>query len=246
MESIAAWWQRRRERALECRRQGEVLPGPKAELPGGLRTWMQVSMQWMVDQFGTAALCRPVVLPSDFVPKDYDGSENAARALCLKVCDRMGVPTERLRVSFQTDGAMTVQGQDTAIVLPARLLPEPAAVVAAVAHELGHEVLDGRGLIDTQRPDAEAMAELYAVYQGFGVFLLNRSSEPAKGRPWLIETFGNLKEQGYAEALAAYWLRHRDLCPGQPVMPPWRKQVDWSARLLLSRRVQLMSERAAS
>lgn len=133
--------------------------------------------------------------------------------------------------------------QGTAILLPSALLSDPAGVVAVTAHELGHEVLWGRKLIDTERPEAEAMADLYAVFQGFGIFMLNKSIELSKDNRWQVETFGYLGERGYAEALATYWLRHRELCPGQPEKPPWRKEVDWTSRLVLDGRLKLMSGR---
>lgn len=349
MNLIGEWRERRKQRREERRRRAKVMLGPKVELPGGLRQWTAESMQWMVDQFGVGPLRRPPVLPSEFLPDDYDGSEAAARALCLKVCEWMDVPADHLRISFRmnevrtaaqgaaahsvtefksalaarqdpeaekrlttlaasglrtdldseeidalrSDGfgpelqileerelvleyqrclALTAeleperraalqrnaeaiwstppgsrssgcwfdlrkdsagkptQYHDTAIMLPADLLSDPAGVVAATAHELGHEVLWGRGLIDTQRPDAEAMADLFAVFQGFGIFLVNQAIEPAKGHRLQVDVFGYLGETGYAEALASYWLRHREQCPEQPVLPTWRKELDWTAR----------------
>lgn len=352
MNLIGDWRERRKQRREERRRRVDELLGPKVQLPGGLRRWTAESMQWMVDQFGVEPLRRPPVLPSEFVPDDYDGSEAAARALCLKVCERMDVSADHLRISFRMNevraaarGAVVhglskmrsdlagrqdldaeklrarlalldVSGlrtdlsaeeinavgnagftpeisvlqereiqlelqlcatltaepdpdrraelhrqaeaiwaappgkqssgcwldlrkassgkptkyQDTAIMLPAELLSDPAGVVAATAHELGHEVLWGRDLIDTRRPDAEAMADLFAVFQGFGIFLVNQAIEPMWNR-LQVGTFGYLGERGYAEALASYWIRHRDLRPEQPVMPAWRQEIDRVARL---------------
>lgn len=243
MNLIGAWRRRLRER--------ELLYGPKVLLPGGPEQWIEDTLDWLIGQFGTEPLRRPPVLPTAFVPKEYDGSERAAWELCVRVCAWMEVPDDRIRFSFRMEevraaarsaavhrftaeqprelvalsglqatmtpaevAALVAEGFDaeiavltereldaelrrttaiaqetdpnrradlyaraeavwsapagsgsracwidlrtggregTAVMLSATTLAEPAAVVAAVAHELGHEVLWGYHLIDRQR-----------------------------------------------------------------------------------------------
>ena len=96
-----AWFSRVKDQAAVL----EQLKAPLEELPGGQDQWIQDSMDWFVEQFGRDVLERPIVLPSEFVPAEYDGSEVAARALFEQVRERMGVPPGRLVVRFDLDGA---------------------------------------------------------------------------------------------------------------------------------------------
>jgi hypothetical protein len=313
MNLIGAWRRRRRDR--------ERLYGPKVVLPGGPEQWMEDSLDWLTGRFGVEPLHRPPVLPSVFVPKGYDGTEQAARELCLKVCAWMEVPDDRIRFSFRMNevraaarsaavhrfnaeqrldliavsglrATMTMAEVDalaaagfeaeisvlaerelqaelkrstaivqetdldrraelcsradaiwsapagggsracwldlrtgdndgTAVMLSADALADPAAVVAATAHELGHEVLWGYHLMDRQRPDAEAVTDLFAVFHGFGIFLANQAVERVRGRPSTLRSLGYLGERGASEALAAYCFRRHALWPESmlPVMP---------------------------
>ncbi|GAA1580329.1 hypothetical protein GCM10009804_41090 [Kribbella hippodromi] len=79
------------------------LRGPKVPLPGGPRRWVEDSFRLLVEHFGAGALGRPVVVPEEFVPAGYDGSEAAARELCVRVCERMGVEPEKVHFSFRLE-----------------------------------------------------------------------------------------------------------------------------------------------
>ena len=72
-------------------------------LPGGPEQWIEDSLDWLIGRFGVEPLRRRPVLPSEFVPVGYDGSERAARELCLQVCAWMEVPDDRIRFSFRME-----------------------------------------------------------------------------------------------------------------------------------------------
>jgi hypothetical protein len=131
----------------------------------------------------------------------------------------------------------------TAVMLSADLLADPAAVVAATAHELGHEVLWGYHLIDRQRPDAEAMADLYAIFHGFGVFLANQAVERVPGRRSTYQTLGYLGERGAADALAAYCFHRHGLWP-VAMLPALPRELDRSVRVRAFGRLAAMVKNA--
>lgn len=81
----------------------DLLRGPKVPLPGGPRRWVEDSFRLLAEHFGTAALRRPVVVPDEFVPAAYDGSEAAAREICAKVCEHLHLPVERVHFSFRLE-----------------------------------------------------------------------------------------------------------------------------------------------
>ncbi|MEV5966110.1 hypothetical protein AB0L70_30355 [Kribbella sp. NPDC051952] len=347
MKLISGWRERRRARQEATAR----FLGPKIELPGGQKQWIDDSMYWLIDQFGVEPLRRKTVLPSTFVPTDYDGSEDAARALCLKVCERVGVPADTIRFSFrmvevrvaarglavrelreqlqesvdaeQARKILAVSGlhadmtddeidalmrtgfgpeivwladrelafeltrcqeivdeedpdrraellrkaeaiwavpagtgtygcyldlrlppsplrrqewpaaapEKAAVLLAADCLADPATVVAALAHELGHEVLLGGGIIKRERADGEALTDLFAVFQGFGIFMANQAAERIKGRKRKYMAFGYLGESGFSDALSSYCFHRHRLWPNVSLFPFWRKELDLSVRI---------------
>jgi hypothetical protein len=121
-------------------------------------------------------------------------------------------------------------GGGTAVMLSAGVVGDPAAVVAAVAHELGHEVLWGYHLIDRSRPDAEALTDVFAVFHGFGVFLANQAVERVSGRRSTLQTLGYLGERGACDALAAYCFRRHGLWP-ETMFPAMPRELDRVVRI---------------
>ncbi|HWD79420.1 MAG TPA: hypothetical protein VG497_11065 [Kribbella sp.] len=319
MNLIGAWRRRQRDR--------ELLYGPKVLLPGGPEQWIEDTLDWLIGRFGAEPMRRRPVLPSTFVPAGYDGSEQAARELCLKVCAWMEVPDDRIRFSFRmedvraaarsaavhrlhaehpeliavsglqatmtpaevkalaayepeitvlTDRELAAEvkrstailhetdpvrrtelirqaeaiwstpagsgsraawldlrtgGQEgTAVMLAALTRADPVAVVAATAHELGHEVLWGYHLMERGRPDAEAVTDLFAVFHGFGIFLANQAVERVPGRRSMRQSLGYLGERGASDALAAYYFRRHLLWP-ETLLPVMPTELDRTVRI---------------
>lgn len=81
----------------------DLVRAPKVELPGGAQRWVEDSLRLLIEHFGTDPLRRPAVVPGEFGPAGYDGSEAAAREVCLLVADRMGIPSGRIRFSFRLE-----------------------------------------------------------------------------------------------------------------------------------------------
>lgn len=354
MNPFRAWRQQRKQRA-------DLAYGPRIELPGGQQEWIEKSLDWYVDQFGDEPLRRKVVLPSEFLPADYDGSEDAARALCHKIAERLEIPADKIRFSFRMaevreaarsngarelrtvfrknaesgDPALVAEARDilamsglpilvadhevealvaagfgpeleilsrdefvaeamrcamirslakpayrtrvleklqrswlapagsgamacwrdlrvtdrgpspydaSAIMLSRDILANPAAVVAVVVHELGHEVLNRSGRITRKQPDGEALVDLFSVFHGFGIFSLNQSMERADGGRY--RRIGYLGERGFTDAMASY-LSRRHLLLGEPLAPAWRKEIDLSVRLLVIGRASKLAAKTA-
>ena len=52
-------------------------------------------------------------------------------------------------------------------------MKDPVALVATLAHELGHVILLRPGLVDRDDPDMEQLNDLLMVFLGFGIFTAN-------------------------------------------------------------------------
>ena len=244
----------------------EGLKAPVQELPGGQQQWIEESTARLVEQFGSEPLHAPIVLPSTFIPAGYDGSEAAARALFIQICDRMDAATERLELSFDLDDLQAeidrARGRPKAVLQPgvtrmrfgiwargdgrnfislsAKLLGEPAVLVAILAHEIGHELLIGAGRISSDQPDQESLTDLLAVFHGFGIFLANASFGPVPGgtrrqRVGLLY----LRERALSDALAYYaFLRE------ESTVPPWEEELDWPVRIPMVGQLSKLKEAA--
>ena len=89
------------------------------------------------------------------------------------------------------------------------ILKDQFALVATIAHELGHVILLGGGLMDPRTPDHEPMTDLLTVYLGYGIFTANsaaRFSQFQDGRRqgWSMQRMGYLGEEIYGYALAKF------------------------------------------
>ena len=100
----------------------------------------------------------------------------------------------------------------------------PVALVATIAHELGHVRLLDEGRISADQRDHEPLTDLLTVYFGLGVFTANAAFDFRQGRTgWSYQRLGYLTEQMYGYALACYahlrgetaprWARHLDTNP---------------------------------
>jgi hypothetical protein len=138
------------------------------------RIWIDESMAWFVDVFGSGPLASPVILPTaEFFPDIYGGSREDVRRELDRVCGHMGVdrasvelelyaeyeqPPEGLPVvtvrRHGTVGQYEPAGDKSIVAVETASAPRPRSLIATIAHELGHVLLLGGGLI----PAATAMA----------------------------------------------------------------------------------------
>jgi hypothetical protein len=102
-------------------------------------------------------------------------------------------------------------------------LKDPLSLVATVAHELGHVILLGRGLLDPKTPDHEPITDLLTVFLGLGIFTANSAGrfkqyQQDRRQGWSMQRLGYLPEQVYGYALAKFaaergehkcdWVKH--------------------------------------
>ncbi|MGW5194664.1 hypothetical protein ACWEOO_35780 [Kribbella sp. NPDC004138] len=199
------------------------LKAPRERLPGGSRRWIRSSMDWLVAEFGRDVLLRPIALPSDLIPDEYDGSVAAATELCGRIDAWMDLRPGQCGLSFELDGVrrpvnglvvkeqsgrwIRTNGQNQILLVPA-LAADPVALIATYAHEAGHELLLGSGRISlVRRPDHESLTDLLTVFYGLGIFTANAAYEHRprpNGRGKQPLARGYLRESALSEALAHY------------------------------------------
>ncbi|WP_344169827.1 hypothetical protein [Kribbella lupini] len=230
---------------------------PKCPVRPEEQAWIEESLDWLVSSFGSDVLMRPVVLPgASFFPPGYAGSEADVRAVFATVAGLVGVPVERVVLELEPDDAMDelIDGlpvemrsrgaaahwrrRDGVSVITVEMAKarQPVALVATIAHELGHERLLGEERRDPDRRDDEPMTDLFTVFFGFGVFSANAAFEYSRSTTgWRTSRLGYLTEAMFGYALARYaWLRGE-------TEPDWAGLLDTNPRTYLKQGLRYLN-----
>jgi hypothetical protein len=109
------------------------------------------------------------------------------------------------------------------VAIRSTMLKDPMALVATVAHELGHVILLGGKLMNRKIPDHELLTDLLTVFLGLGIFTANSAArfkqfQENRRIGWSMQRLGYLPESVFGYALARFaiereekkteWARH--------------------------------------
>ena len=100
--------------------------------------------------------------------------------------------------------------QDSMVIaIRSTQLKDPLSLVATVAHELGHVILLGGGLLNPKTPDHEPMTDLLTVFLGLGIFSANSAArfkqyQEDRRQGWSMQRLGYIPEEVYGYALARF------------------------------------------
>jgi hypothetical protein len=205
---------------------------PKCPLGTWEKAWTETRMRWLADRLGSDRLLKAqVVLPTaEFFPEAYTGTEADAARLLQQVCGFLGA--EAAQLAFEVCPDVELPGAaghyDTAerrtIRIAASELADPESLVATLSHEVAHELLLGRGLLDTDARDHEWLTDLVPDFLGLGVFAANavireRTERVGNVSQWRMQRHGYLPARihGYALALSA-WVRYEQ-------SPAWARHL---------------------
>ena len=127
------------------------------------------------------------------------------------------------------------------IVVHDRQLKDPLALIAVLAHELGHLILLGGGLVDRNSEDMEELNDLLTVFLGFGVFNANaafRFSQytNAFSQGWSAGTLGYLPEQVWGYALARFAFERKE------TSPDWSRYLSTNVRSYFKRSTRWLEQ----
>jgi hypothetical protein len=227
------------------------------------QAWIESSTDWLVGEFGRARLGGAVLLPTDeYFPGTYTGSRADVRAVFLRLCAHMGVDPGRVDLvhddAFTDDvlaahvpvlstwsgaaGHHRVVGGRSVIGINDEQARAPMALVATIAHELGHVLLLADGRISVDREDHEPLTDLLTVCFGLGVFSANAAFEfgrETRGELSYTTTsrLGYLTEPMFGYGLAYYaWLRGES-------DPAWARFLDTNPRTYCRRGLRYLRTR---
>lgn len=195
----------------------------KCPVESATREWLDTRWEWLETEFGKEQLLKTrVVLPRpEFFPDPYRGVDEDVRRMLDRVCGYMKIDPTTVELSLYeerepryegvrqrgTAGVYHSEGTKFRIWLEVASLNNPLALVATMAHELGHVHLLGHGRISHEEDDHEPLTDLLTVYFGMGVFNANSVFQESNWRDgnysgWSMGRLGYLgmPEFGYAFA----------------------------------------------
>jgi hypothetical protein len=224
--------------------------------------WIDRSMDWFAGEFGRARLHGRIMLPTDeYFPGVYRGSHDDVRAVVDRLALHMGVDSGRLHLEISAAGddpelsayvPIHARSHGAAghyrerdgrclITISDDQAGRPMALVATVAHELGHVLLLGDRRIADDRADHEPLTDLLTVFFGLGIFAANSAFDQwgeVRGAYGYTSTsrLGYLTEPMYGYALARYaWLRDE-------ADPDWARYLDTNPRSFLKRGLRYLEQ----
>jgi hypothetical protein len=210
------------------------LSKPKLPVSPEQQRWIDRSFLRLASLVGPQRLLKAtVVLPTaEHFPDPYDRSEEAVQNMLGRVAARMQVDPDAIEVTLFASGeditssltpfhsgsssvAAGLYHHNPAdrphISINESELTDPMALVAVLAHEIGHIMLLRPGLVGRDDPDMEPLNDLLTVFLGFGIFTANSAfrfeqHQDNRSQGWSTRRLGYLSEEqlGYAVARFAY------------------------------------------
>lgn len=224
--------------------------------------WIERSLDWLVGQFGTERLHGEVVLPTDdYFPGAYRGTREDIQAVLERLCTHMVIDPARVKLEHDVAddnpelsahvpihaewagaaGHHRIRDGRSVVGIRDDQAARPMALVATIAHELGHVLLLGDGRISARQQDQEPLTDLLTVFFGLGIFSANAAfeySRETRGAYGYARTsrLGYLTEPMYGYGLARYaWLRGE-------ADPRWARYLDTNPRTFLKRGLRYLAQ----
>lgn len=207
------------------------LGSPKLPISSEYQVWVDDSFRRLASLLGARRLLDATVfLPTaEHFPDPYDRSEASLRSMFDRIAKRMEVDPSGIELTiFAREYNLTrtlvpfFRGSDSGasglylddvdrlhISVDEGLLKDPVAVIAVLAHEIGHVILLRPGLVARDDPDMERLTDLVTVFLGFGVFSANSAfyfeqHNHYDSQGWSTRRLGYLPEEVYGYSLARF------------------------------------------
>jgi hypothetical protein len=148
--------------------------------------------------------------------------------------------------SGSTSGAAGLYHHDPTakphISINEKQLRDPMALIAVLAHELGHIILLRPGLVPHDDTDMEPLNDLLTVFLGLGIFTANaafrfKQYTNNRSQGWSALRLGYLSEELFGYALVRFALERGE------VKPAWRKFLSTNVSAYLKRSAAWLADR---
>lgn len=233
---------------------------PVCPIDSAIRQWVDDRWEWLTEQFGLERLrsCRVILPRAEFFPDPYQGTDDDVRRMLNRVCGYMGIDPASVELSLYEDrkpvfegewshgtaGLYHPEGAKFQIWVNAKNVLDPLAIVATMAHELGHVHLLGHQRISNEAEDHEPLTDLLTVFLGLGVFNANsvireHSWNEGNWSGWSIARLGYLDMPVYGYAFAKFAMSRDEDGVG------WARELRLAVRTDFQSSLRLLKAEAA-
>jgi hypothetical protein len=234
---------------------------PRCPVDPDHQAWIESRMLWTDREFDLDSFRRvSVILPTpEFFPDPFSGSEADVEALLHRVCGYMRVDPSRVSLGFYSErgpdlgegfrlqgrrkgsAGLYQRGDISKIWIELSKLDDLLALIATLAHELGHVHLLGDGRISRDSEDHEPLTDLLTVCMGMGLitanaYLREKHWQGVRYSGWSLSRQGYLSAPMYGYALALFaeargernpaWAQHLRL----DIRAPFKQSLRYLAR----------------
>jgi hypothetical protein len=240
------------------------LTKPKLPVTDDQQRWTDAGFLRLAKLVGQRRLFEATVVtptPEHF-PDRYDRSEEALQLMFNRVASYMQVDPAEVELTLFAEGHDLTrnlvpfhEGHSSGagglyhpdddemahISVNEEEMKEPMALVAVLAHELGHVILLRPGLMDSDDPDMEQLNDLLTVFLGFGIFTANSAfrfeqHRDNRSQGWSVRRTGYLSEELFGYALARFAFERGETKPrwashlSSNIGRHFKRAVDWLVR----------------
>jgi hypothetical protein len=234
-----------------------------------VQEWIDGRLDWLRDQLGRDVPRKVrIILPTpEFFPDPYEGRPDDAQGMLIRVAGYMNVDPDRFKLFIYSEanpepppglgpnrtlGSAGVYIRDggndrhgntrAAIGIESSQLSDPMALVATLAHEVGHEILLGQKRVSADQQDHEPLTDLVTVFRGMGIFGANATIRDGGWSTgtlagWSTKRLGYLNQRMFGYALARFaWIRNE-------TRPSWIRHVRPDVRAPLKNGLKFLAAR---
>ena len=161
------------------------------------KIWVDEDLNWLKTELGQEHFMeiRTVTPTKDFYDRTFDGTEKDAEFILERTMDLMNIRDTEIKLEFFSDepvitddgailstpadingswksasGIYQQTENDIIIAIESSQLKSTASLIAAISHELSHQILLGENRIEE---NDEFLTELTSIAYGFGIFMGN-------------------------------------------------------------------------
>lgn len=241
------------------------LTKPKLQISPEQQGWVDDSFLRLAGVLGARRLQQAtVVLPTpEHFPDPYDRSEPALQQIFSRVATAMEVDPNEIDVTLfasgddvtrslvpfssgPSSGPAGLYHHDPAtrqqISIDEAQMKDPIALVATLAHEIGHIILLRPALVPRDDADMEPLTDLLTVFLGFGIFTANSTFRFAQysnstSQGWSASRLGYLSEKQFGYALARFAFERGE------TKPQWRSFLSTNIAVYMKNSTAWLSAR---
>lgn len=225
--------------------------------------WTENKILWIASVVGKEKLLsvRTILPNKEYFPDEYRETEDYGESVFERLMKYMSIDEKSVELAFYSDyvnpanyniplhsqthlgpsGLYMSKDNRYLVAIEYNNLASPIKMIATMAHELGHVLLIGSGMISSEDIDHEPLTDILVIFLGLGVFIANAAFQfkqwnKIMQQGWSASKLGYLPEPMIGYILACYALFHGNS------KPHWTKQINYNIRVYMNKSIKYINQ----